>query len=159
MPHNIPFPKSTTNARSMPELRAALIEQAVPNGIWSQAEFQRLLIDLTGSTDGPQRMPNGNIVIQGPNGIAPEDMNDKLTMCSAQADNNIRWYRENLPMAQLIHVNEQMTDFIVAAAEAAPSDMKLYLHDAPSPAGLVVFAKPVMGTDAGPDNAGGPVTH
>ena len=128
MTQRITFPNSTIHPRSMPELRAALLDQAVPGGIWVQAEFEKLLVELTGSETGKQRQPDGTYIIAGPNGYTADEMPNLITQASGHADNNIRWYRETLPMSQLIHVNEQMTDFIVAAAEcrahrleAAPS--------------------------------------
>ena len=155
------FPRAVNRPREMPELRVALLQMAVPNGSWAQAEFQKLMMDLTGGRDvSTITKQDGNTIISGPRGYSPdemENMGDWVSRASQQADANVRWYQEMLPEAQLIHIEEKMCEFIAAAADAAPDNLTLTLSDAPAPAGLVVFSKPMLGTDAGPENPGNPV--
>src|SRR5262245_23669769 len=157
------FPRAVSNPRQMPELRVALMQMAVPSGAWANSEFQKLLLDIVGGAEHSTITKSdidGTTIIAGPKGYGKdemENMGDIITKASSMADNNVRWYRDVLPEAQLIHIEERMVDFIVAAGDAAPDDLTIHLSDAPCPAGLVVFAKPVWGTDAGPENPGGPV--
>jgi hypothetical protein len=139
----------------MPELRCALIEMAVPNGIWAQAEFEKLLMDLSGAKE--VTIQGENRIVAGPKTHKNADWPDLISKAAQNADNTVGWYREYLPDAQLIHIEEKMVDFIVAAADAAPDEMTINISDAPSPIGLVVFAKPVYGTDAGPGDLGAQV--
>jgi|SRR5262245_50361965 len=150
------FPRAVGNPRELPELRAALLSLAAPKGLWHSAEIEKLVMDIAG---GPKEVIRGehDLTIVSPEGLTESEMRRRLTMAVEQADNTVRWYREKLPAAQMIHVTPEMTDFIVAAAEAVPDDLRLSLEDAPSPSGLVVFAKPVIGTDAGPEFPGGEV--
>lgn len=120
------FPRATGNPRELPELRAKLVELAKPNSSWYEAEYIRLITEFP-----PDSIPEGAKFAAG-----------------VHADNTLRWYRENLPEAQLIHVSPEMTEFISAAAESAPVDTTLSPDDAPSPTGFVVFGSPVWGTDA-----------
>lgn len=146
------FPRAVDNPRAMPELRAALIDMAKPDSIWVQAEIEK----LTTSIAGPGAVEHqGNAVrVQSPPDLGPIETMRRIDMAIQQANNTVRWYHERLPDAQLIHVTPEMTDFICAAAEHVPHNMALTLADAPAPAGLVVFARPVLGTDAGPERTG-----
>ena len=150
------FPRATDQPRALPELRAALIEMARPESVWVRAEVQKLISSIA---DGMHRVvePDGSTVMYSPEGLAPEEMQRRFDLAIEQAANTIRWYWERLPEAQLIHVSPMMTDFITAAAESVPAGMTLTPEDAPTPTGLVVFGRPVYGTDAGPDNPGQPV--
>ena len=130
----VSFPRATGNPRELPELRAALVELARPSGSWFQAELDKLLMEV---------------------GQRPDS--EVLAAARWHADNTVRWYRENLPAAQLIHVSPEMTEFVHAAAESAPPDTTLSLNDAPSPTGLVVFGAPIWGLDAGPVHPGGAI--
>jgi hypothetical protein len=127
----ITFPRAVDQPRALPELRAALIGMASPEGVWTQAEMIRL---MAGLDDADQEQ-------YGPAAVK-------------HALNTVYWYAHLLPQAQLIYVSPEMTDFIVAAAEGVPPDTTLALTDAPAPTGLVVFGRPVYGTDAGPERPG-----
>lgn len=149
------YPRAVGNPRELPELRAALLETAVYRGPWHAAETQKLLMDVVPGMEWDER--DGRATGFSPVGLAPDELEHRIHMAVEQADNTVRWYREQLPVAQLIHVTPEMTDFIVAAADAVPPDMTLTLNDAPAPTGLVVFGKPVYGTDAGPERGGGEI--
>lgn len=154
---SISFPRAVDDPRALPELRAALLELAKSDGPWHAAELQKLMMDVVGSPNSVAFDKNGSLVIAGPKGYGPEEMaelQERVLIAIEQADNTLRWYREKLPMAQLIHISPDMTDFISAAADAVPHKLALTLNDAPSPTGLVVFAKPLYGTDAGPERPG-----
>ena len=153
---SIYFPRAVDDPRALPELRAALLELATPDGAWHAAETQKLVMDIVGPVNDRTVFIDGRgaLNVVGPQGYAPEELMQRIAIATQQADNTLRWYREQLPISQLIHISPEMTDFIVAAAEAVPLDMKLTLQDAPAPAGLVVFGKPVYGTDAGPERPG-----
>lgn len=149
------FPRAVGDPREMPELRAALMEMARPNGTWVHAEMEKMLMSIAGPAH--VRHEGNALVAEAPVGISPHEMMRRVEIAEAQSNNTVRWYNEQLPKAQMIHVTEEMTDFIVAASESVPSGMTLTMDDAPSPGGLVVFARPVMGTDAGPERTGNEV--
>jgi hypothetical protein len=154
----VSFPRGIDRPRELPELRAALVSSAEEGGIWQQAEFERLLSEIVGDPAHHETTKEGHRLIMGPQGYSAEDMNQILPMAIKSATNNLRWYRELLPDAQLIHIDEKMCDFVVAAAEAVPPSLTIHMDDAPAPVGLVVFAKAMEGTDAGPVAVGAPVT-
>ena len=151
------YPAAVSNPRELPELRAALVETACTQGPWHAAETQKLLMDITGPEHVADLDAQGRMIVYGPEGHTSDELARLIDMAVWQANNTVRWYRETLPAAQLIHITPEMTDFIVAAADAVPPDLTLTMDDAPAPAGLVVFGKPVMGTDAGPERGGDPV--
>ena len=147
------YPRAVGNPRELPELRAALMDTARSGGPWSEAELQKLLMSLPGPGSS-FRYEGRSMIVEGPEGFGPAEMQRRIEMAVGQADNTVRWYRERLPEAQLIHVTPEMTDFICAAAEGVPPNLTLSIDDAPAVTALVVFGRPVMGTDAGPERPG-----
>ena len=157
MPRIVAFPRALDRARELPELRAALITSAEEGGIWQQAEFERLLSELVGDPAHHETTKEGHRMILGPKGYSPEELERYIPAALHSAQNNTRWYRDNLPHAQLIHVEEHMCEFIRQAADSVPPSLTIHLDDAPAPVGLVVFKTPMVGTDAGPVAAGAEV--
>jgi len=64
------------------------------------------------------------------------------------------WYRAVCEEGQLIYVTADLIDVVEQAAAATPDDLTLTLDDLPAPSGLVVLARPIFGTDAGPERPG-----
>ena len=151
------FPRALERPREMPELRAALITSASDDGIWARAEFERLMTEIVGDPAMFETTKEGHRVIMGPKGYNPDDLAAHIDRALQSSRNNIRWYREHLPEAQLIHVAPHMCEFIRQAADSVPPSLTIHRDDAPSPAGLVVFATPMMGHDAGPIAVGSEV--
>jgi hypothetical protein len=114
--------------RRLPELRHGLREAATTGGPWFLAEFSRLL------GDGP------------PEGIA---VDQAVNAAVNAADNHIGWVRRSLDNAQLMHVTADMCDVLYASLDSMPDDFVLTEGVPSRPYGLVVFAKPYFGIDAG----------
>lgn len=146
----VAFPRGIERPRELPELRAALISSAEEGGIWQQAEFERLLSELVGDPAVHKTTKEGHRIIMGPREYDAAQLGPHIEMAAQSSRNNIRWYRENLPHAQLIHVEEHMCEFIRQAATNVPSSLTIHRDDAPAPVGLCIFATPMIGTDAGP---------
>lgn len=64
------------------------------------------------------------------------------------ARNYARWEHDTVRMATLWWIGEEMVDLLIATARTIPDDMTFAEAQAPSPSGLVVFAKPWLGIDA-----------
>lgn len=64
------------------------------------------------------------------------------------AERYAHWERNAAGNATLWWVGEDMVDVLMATAESIPEDVMAGDLHPPSPAGMVVFAKPWMGTDA-----------
>src|SRR5262245_6656044 len=164
------FPTAVAQPRALPELRTAMlglcaspahVDPADPNqvkgGLISGIEYEKLLTDLAARTAGFIRLPNGAFAIDETDPKLLNYLRDRVWIARQQAESTASWYTQNLGAAQLIHIDPVMVDLIVDAASAAPEDLVINEYDAPAPAGLVVFGKPVYGTDAGPDHEGGEV--
>lgn len=168
------FPRVLDHPRAMPEFRAALVgltegdniagfashgdghehDYALSGGLIAGIEYEKLLHDLAHRTPGFWRGDEGFMIGQD---VSREDqvaIMVKIESATQQAQHYANWYRTNLGAAQLIHVDETMVDLVTDFAAAAPADLVLHEYDLPTPAGLVVFAKPVYGTDAGPEHPG-----
>ncbi|HEX5015973.1 MAG TPA: hypothetical protein VFX15_00130 [Actinomycetes bacterium] len=153
----ISFPRALDRPRELPELRAALLTSTEEGGIWEQAEFERLLGELVGSPAVHETTKDGARVIMGPKGYDANELTHHVHLARDHARNGIRWFKENLPGTQLIHVTEHMCEFIRQAATSVPESLTIHRDDAPSPSGLVVFQTPMWGTDAGPADPGAPI--
>lgn len=150
MPRIVAFPRALDRARELPELRAALMTSTEEGGIIEQAEFQRLLSEAVGDDSWKHTTREHNRFIVGPKGYGPDEMPGIIDAAVRSAKNNTRWYHDNLPHAQLIHVTEHMCEFIRQAADSVPPSLTIHRDDAPAPVGLVVFQTPMIGIDAGP---------
>lgn len=64
------------------------------------------------------------------------------------AANHARWESDTLSRATLWWVSEDMVDLLLAAAPSVPADVMVADLLRPSNAGMVVFAKPIIGTDS-----------
>lgn len=145
--------KVVGDPRTMPTLRGELLECAVPDGVWFGTEHERVLREMVGfgtaHTD-----EQGRRIIAGPKGYGADEL-PLLTEAGLQrAHKQVDLYRRHLTAAQLVYVTPELTDVVTDVAAATPDDITITLGDLPAPAGLVVFGKPVWGTDAGPDTPG-----
>ncbi len=109
--------------RDLPELRLWLHEEWKPGRAYAMTAAALLGVD-------PSYRPGGGPVTR------------------QQADNYADWERRSLHASTLWWVSEEMVDVLNAAAESIPADATPGDLPTLSPSGLVVFAKPLEGTDA-----------
>lgn len=133
--------------RQMPELRRALLDSAHDDGAWAQMEQIRSLTEAVGG--GEPEFTDEAIIIAGPTGYAPDEMEQMITAASHRATNTMEWSRRSLEAAQLIHVTGPMCDLLFDAEPTVPHETVLNEIDPPRPCGLVVFEKPFTGIDSG----------
>lgn len=140
------FP-TTSTPRDMPRLREALASFML-NAVWVEQEQLRNLQSLVGALGQPQFDADGNLVIHGPNYLAPEDIPAALNRAQQSAINSVYWYVRQLPKAQLIHVSDDLARVMAEGAAHVPDDHILHAELLPTEIGLVQFAQPIWGTDS-----------
>jgi len=152
----VPNARAVDDPRRMPELRQQLIEFGVPGGTWERTEVERAMTEIAGfgttSTDD-----QGRTVIAGPRGWNADELTEQLGMAASRGAKSMEWYRAVCEEGQLIYVTAELVDVVEQAAASVPDDLALTLDDLPAPSGLVVLARPIYGTDAGPERPGEPI--
>lgn len=149
--------RAVDDPRSLVALRSELIACASEHeGVWFQTEHERVLREAVGfgSSTFDER---GNLVISGPKGYGGDELVGLAQAELKRAHQQVDLYRQHLTHGQLVYVTPDLVDVVTEAADAAPDDLTLEPGDLPAPSGLVVFGKPVWGTDAGPETPGQPV--
>jgi hypothetical protein len=143
--------------RTLPALRAELLDATVTDGVWFNTEHERVLRELVGwgtaSWDD-----KGNRIIAGPKGYGADELAPLAEAGLQRATKQVELYRTHLTNAQLVYVTPELTDVVTDVAAATPDDITMDMADLPALNGLVVFGKPIWGTDAGPETPGQPVS-
>jgi hypothetical protein len=150
----VPTARAVGDPRRMPELRQQLIDFGRPGGVWEQTEVERAMTEITGFGATATTDEQGRRVIAGPRGWSADELTVQLDMAQRRGTRSMDWYRAVCEEGQLIYVTADLIDVVEQAAAATPDDLTLTLDDLPAPSGLVVLARPIFGTDAGPERPG-----
>lgn len=144
---------ATGDPRQLPELRRALVEFAAQDGPWAEAEQVRAMRSITGAGGGKLDEQDTQFeVMSGPKGYNREELGAAIQQAAMRAKDGMRWSREMLERAQLMHVSAELCDILYASADTIPDDVVLSPDMLPTPIGFCVFETPFIGIDAGDEH-------